>query len=294
MNAVDRCDALEAALMGRIAGIYGGALRTAIKKRAAFLRKVQAVKDGLIKPPQYYIDTDQVDRWREGFVRELIRQENVIEGIVDELNKAGVQATDVIRDVMPEYYAINREEAEKDLSEGFDGTLQKQTRRQVEILLDERESPFSRLAYQNLGKNIAIRRRLQNELAQATILGEGQAELIRRIRAVTGQAQWQAERVAQTERTRVQSQARWDAGNEAMAHGVKVYNEWSARMVNTRDTHAALNGKAALQGEYFSGSPLRYPGDPTAPAREVINCHCVLIPGVLKDGQMIVDGKVVR
>lgn len=293
MNAVDRCDALEAALMGRIAGIYGGALRTAIKKRAAFLRKVQAVKDGLIKPPQYYIDTDQVDRWREGFVRELIRQENVIEGIVDELNKAGVQATDVIRDVMPEYYAINREEAEKDLSEGFDGTLQKQTRRQVEILLDERESPFSRLAYQNLGKNIAIRRRLQNELAQATILGEGQSELIRRIRAVTGQAQWQAERVAQTERTRVQSQARWDAGNEAMAYGVKVYNEWSARMVNTRDTHAALNGKAALQGEYFPGSPLRYPGDPTAPAREVINCHCVLIPGVLKDGQMIVDGKVV-
>lgn len=293
VNAIERCDALEAALMARIAEIYAGALRTAIKKRAAFLRKIEAVDEGRIKPPQYYIDTDQVKKWREGFVRELIRQENVIEGIMDELDKAGVQAADLIRGTMPEYYAINREEAVGILSEGMDGTLREQTRRQIKILLEERESPFSKLAYQNLGQSPAIRRRLQNELAQATILGESQAKLIKRIMAVTGQAQWQAKRVAQTERTRVQSQARWDAGNEAMALGVKVVNEWSARMINTRDTHAELDGKVALQGEYFPGSPLRYPGDPTAPAHEVINCHCVLIPDVLREGQMVVDGRVV-
>ena len=293
VNAIDRCDALETSLMDRVGEIYAGALRTAIKKRAAFLRKIKAVDEGRIKPPQYYIDTDQVKKWREGFVRELIRQENVIEGIMDELNKAGVQAADLIRDMMPEYYAINRDEAVQILSDGFDGTFRKQTRRQIEILLDEGESPFSKLAYRNLGQNTAVRRRLQNELGQATILGESQAKLIKRIIAVTGQAQWQAERVAQTERTRVQSQARWDAGNEAMTLGVKVANEWAARMINTRDTHAALDGKVALQGEYFPGSPLRYPGDPTAPAREVINCHCVLIPDVLMDGQMVVDGKVV-
>ena len=293
MNAIERCDALEAALMARIAEIYAGALRTAIKKRAAFLRKIEAVDEGRIKPPQYYIDTDQVDKWREGFVRELMRQENVIEGIMDELKKAGVQAADLIRGSMPEYYAINREEAVGILSEGMDGTLREQTRRQIKILLEERESPFSKLAYQNLGQSPAIRRRLQNELAQATILGESQSKLIKRIMSVTGQAQWQAKRVAQTERTRVQSQARWDAGNEAMALGVKVANEWSARMINTRDTHAELDGKVALQGEYFPGSPLRYPGDPTAPAREVINCRCVLIPDVLREGQMVVDGRVV-
>lgn len=298
MNAIDRCDVLEAALMARVGEIYAGALRTAIKKRAAFLRKIKAVDEGRIKPPQYYIDTGQVDKWREGFVRELIRQENVIEGIMEELDKAGVQAADLIRDIMPEYYEINREEAVELLSDGMrnaglDGSFHQQTKRQVEIILTDTQPPFSRLAFQNLGKNPAIRRRLQNELAQATILGESQSELIKRIMAVTGQAQWQAKRVAQTERTRVQSQARWDAGNEAMALGVKVVNEWSARMINTRDTHAELDGKVALQGEYFPNSPLRYPGDPTAPAREVINCHCVMIPDVLREGQMVVDGKVV-
>jgi hypothetical protein len=298
VNAIDRCNALEAALMARVGSIYADALRTATKKRAAFLRKIEAIDEGRIKPPQYYIDTDQVDKWRQGFVRELIRQENVIEGIMEELNRAGVQAADEIQSTMPEYYAINREEAVKLLSDGMhnaglDGSFRQQTRRQIETILTDLQPPFSRLAYQNLGRNPAIRRRLEHELSQATILGESQEKLIKRIMAVTGQAQWQAKRVAQTERTRVQSQARWDAGNEAMAFGVRVINEWSARMINTRDTHAELDGKVALQGEYFPGSPLRFPGDPSAPAGEVINCHCVMIPDVLREGQMVVNGKVV-
>ena len=293
MNAIERCDELEASLMERLGSIYADALRTATKKRAAFLRKIKAVDEGQIKPPQYYIDTDQVYKWRRGFVRELIRQEKVIEGIMEELNKAGAKAADLIRDTMPEYYAINRKEAVQILSDGFDGSFRKQTRRQVETILTDSITPFSRLAYKNLGRNTAIRRRLENELSQATFLGESQEKLIKRIMNVTGQAQWQAKRVAQTERTRVQSQARWDAGNEAMTLGVNVINEWSARMVNTRDTHAELDGKVALQGEYFPGSPLRYPGDPTAPAHEVINCHCVMIPDVLRKGQMVVNGKVV-
>lgn len=298
MNAIDRCNALEAALMARVGSIYADALRTATKKRAAFLRKIEAIDEGRIKPPQYYIDTDQVDKWRQGFVRELIRQENVIEGIMEELNRAGVQAADEIKSTMPEYYAINREEAVELLSDGMhnaglDGSFRQQTRRQIETILTDLQPPFSRLAYQNLGRNPAIRRRLEHELSQATILGESQEKLIKRIMAVTGQAQWQAKRVAQTERTRVQSQARWDAGNEAMALGVRVINEWSARMINTRDTHAELDGKVALQGEYFPGSPLRFPGDPSAPAGEVINCHCVMIPDVLREGQMVVNGKVV-
>lgn len=298
MDAIARGDALEAALTARIGEIYASALRTATKKKAAFLRKIKAVDDGRIKPPKYYVDADRVDKWREGFVRELIRQENVIDGIMEELNKAGTEAAEVIRDAMPEYWAMNEAEAAERLNvgmqnAGLDGTLRSHTKQQIKVLLQENESPFSRLAYMNLGRNTAVRRRLQNELAQATILGEDQRQIIKRIRAVTGQAQWQAKRVAQTERTRVQSQARWEQGNQAVAMGVRVYNEWSARMVNTRDTHAELDGKCALQGEYFPGSPLRYPGDPTAPAGEVINCQCVLIPNVLVGNQRVEDGKVV-
>lgn len=66
--------------------------------------------------------------------------------------------------------------------------------------------------------------------------------------------------------------------------GLTIVNEWSTRMVNSRDSHAALDGEKKPQGEPFHtiwGNDLLYPGDPSAPAREVINCHCVLVPDVV-------------
>ena len=298
MNAIERCDALENELLRRIGKIYSEAMVDALKRKKAFLQIIRDIDSGKIKPPLYYVDRDEVKKWREGYVRQLIREHNVIEGIMEELDKAGAKAAVAVQNVNPEYYVINREEAVRTLEKGaktngMDGTLRKMTREQVKIILTDEMPPMSRLAYANLAYSTSVRNRLQNELAKSTILGESQGKLISRIRDVTGQAIWQARRIAQTERTRVQSQARWQAGNEAMALGVRVANEWAARMVNTRDTHAALDGKWALQGEYFPGSPLRYPGDPTAPASEVFNCHCVLIPDVLLEGQMVMDGKKV-
>lgn len=89
--------------------------------------------------------------------------------------------------------------------------------------------------------------------------------------------------ITETERTRVQSQARSDSMREAAAMGIIVTKEWACRMVNSRDSHIALHGTKIPEGEKFrsiSGAELEYPGDPSAPAAEVINCHCVLIPGV--------------
>ncbi len=58
--------------------------------------------------------------------------------------------------------------------------------------------------------------------------------------------------------------------------GINVKRRWSTRMVNSRETHIALNGKTVGMDENFvtiAGNVLRYPGDPTAPAAEVINCY---------------------
>jgi hypothetical protein len=32
-----------------------------------------------------------------------------------------------------------------------------------------------------------------------------------------------------------------------------------------------------------AGTPMMFPGDPSAPAREVINCRCVLLPEYMPD-----------
>lgn len=298
MKAVERCDQIEDVLTRRIAYIYTDALKKALGRKKSFFKQLADVDSGKIKPPQYYIDTDKVDQWRHIFVRQLIRQANLIDSIMEELNRAGLDAAKLIQDTMPQYYAIHHAEAIDQLrvamrGNGHDGTLFEMTKRQVKIITADSQPVFAKIAYENMGQNLQIRRRLQNELAQAAVLGESQIKLVYRIRSVTKQAIWQARRIAQTERTRVQSQARFEAGAQAMALGVPVINRWSTRMVNSRDTHIALDGKVALHGELFPGSMLRYPGDPSAPAHEVINCRCVLVPGVLLDGQMVIDGKVV-
>ena len=297
MDAYEAANSIEEQAMTRVREIYTAALRRALKKHKAFLQTVEDVQTGKKKPPAFYVNQgdEAVERWKQGFIRELIRQERVIEGIVEELHAAGVEASDVIRGSMVDIYQTNRDEAVQLISAGANRagvnmTFAQFDNRQIAVILQENESPMSKIAYNNLGNNPAIRRRLQNELAQATVLGEGQHKLIERIRKVTGMSVSQARRVAQTERTRVQSQARWQAGEEAKAAGVGVYNTWSTRMVRSRETHISLDGKKAMQGDAFvtsAGNSLKYPGDPSAPASEVINCHCVLVPDVLLPGETL-------
>ena len=47
-------------------------------------------------------------------------------------------------------------------------------------------------------------------------------------------------------------------------------------------------------GEKFRtiwGNDLEFPGDPNAPAKEVINCHCVMVPDVATEEERANEGK---
>lgn len=296
-------DAIEQATLTRLADIYNGALRRALKQKAALLRKIAAVDAGKIKPPAYYANRGEegIREWREGWMRQLFRDNQLVETIMRELNACGVEAEKLIRGALADTYAANRDFTIEQITARagdtlLTGSFALRSRREVEILVSEGESPFTRMAYDNIKSNPVILRRLQNSMAEACILGESQRKIIKRIQAITGQTYSQARRVAQTERTRVQSQARYETCQEASAMGVVVIYEWSARMIRTRESHAALNGKKVMDGTPFVtiwGNVLRYPGDPSAPAREVINCFCVLVPDVLLPGQWLdEDGNV--
>lgn len=278
-RAVNQSDKIEAALMRRLEQIYSDALMEALKKHQAFLKLVKDVADGKKKPPARYAgDPEKIAKWKAGFLREQMRQMGLIESISKDLASVGPEAAEEIRNAMVDVYAENREFTTDMIEKAVHTSFSQYDKRQIRVLMQETESPFSKIAYKNLGKDTLIRKRLQNEMAMATLLGESQRDIIKRIRKVTGQTAYQAKRVAQTERTRIQSQARYEACQEAADKGVHVVNTWTARMVNTRDAHAERNGKKAEQGKPFPGSVMKYPGDPAGGAAEVINCHCVLVP----------------
>lgn len=283
-KAVLQGDRLEKQLSRRLASLYSEALTLAFKRYKAFFKKLQDVESGKLKPPAIYRGNPElIAKWKRGFVQELIRQQKLIENIATDLAEVGPRAEQQIRDTLREVYSINREYTTEVINSanGVSVSFAQYDKRQIDVLMTQNESPFSKIAYRNLGNDLRIRRRLQNEMAIATLLGEDTNKLRKRIQKVTGQTARQAMRVARTERTRVQSQARVQAMEEAAAMGIQIEYEWSTRMVNSRDTHIAMNGQCRKTGEAFnspSGAVLRYPGDPSAPAKEVINCQCVLIP----------------
>lgn len=283
-KAVVQGDRLEKQLSRRLASLYSEALTLALKRYKAFFQKLQDVESGKIQPPAIYRDSPElIAKWKRGFIQELMRRQQLIENIAKDLAQVGSKAEQQIRDTLREVYAVNREFTAETVSsaKGVSVSFAQYDKRQLDVLMTENESPFSKIAYRNLGSDLRIRRRLQNEMSIATMLGEDTNKLRKRIQKVTGQTAKQAMRVARTERTRVQSQARVQAMEEAAAMGIPIVYEWSTRMVNSRDTHIAMNGQHRKTGESFnspSGAVLRYPGDPSAPAKEVINCQCVLIP----------------
>ncbi len=93
-----------------------------------------------------------------------------------------------------------------------------------------------------------------------------------------------AETVARTESMTTLHASQREAYEQAIKNGYarpeEIEREWSATSGSkpTRESHIALDGqKRGFNEPYDSpvtGAKLMYPGDPNAPAEEIINCRC--------------------
>ena len=273
-------------LLDKVSALYGAALRRAVRKMARFFRLWEERKKQA--PPEYITAAGEEyeQRWREYTLTQLVDEERVRETVSHEMGIAGLAASALIYAAMPEVSKINRDYtlnvAEAVASKyGRKVTLPHKTLEELRVLYDSEVPPFSRMAYTRMGQDKQAMERMQREMHQAIVRRELPKDILKRLMRVTDMEYSAARRVAQTEGNRVMSEARYQACEEAAANGIIYINEWSARMVNTRESHAALNRTTRRQGETWVtiwGNELRFPGDPMAPAREVINCHCVLLP----------------
>jgi hypothetical protein len=93
---------------------------------------------------------------------------------------------------------------------------------------------------------------------------------------------WRAETIARTEAMTALHQSSQEAMQQAIDAGqvdeAAVTKVWhSAGDKRVRDTHQALDGQeVAFRADFVSpsGARLRFPGDPSAPPAETINCRC--------------------
>lgn len=313
-KALRASDELEKALVMRIEHEYGKETLKAVGDLKGFFRDVEALEQ---KKPPAWMDEAAQKRWKRRELDALVQKHRVESRVMKAIRTAGVIAAPLIWGFLAQVYGENAsqtvEEAQKAHpqqstaqrteqypQEPAQNTISRQAepaqstalqqpqqnfvpqqQREIEILLHDQQPPFGKIAFDNLQQAPALERRLRAEMRQAIINGEGQDKIRQRIQRVMQNGAYNARRIAQTERTRIQSQARWDGMRNAAAQGIPMEKMWIARMKNTRDSHADLNRRTAEVNESFTtiwGNELMYPGDPSAPAREVINCHCVIRP----------------
>ncbi len=87
-----------------------------------------------------------------------------------------------------------------------------------------------------------------------------------------------ARRIARTE---VLSASNGGAMEGMKQTGVEGKEWLSSRDAIVRETHMELDGQEVKVNEQFqssSGTQLKFPGDPTADASEIVNCRCTMIP----------------
>jgi Phage Mu protein F like protein len=135
--------------------------------------------------------------------------------------------------------------------------------------------------------------RLVREIESGIALGESNPDIATRVRTLltaTGSELWpnRAITVARTETmAAVNGGAYTGAIRDAEARGdVAPMKVWLATEdTRTRPTHEEADQQRTLLTSPFivGGAQLRYPGDPRAPANEVIMCRCTFLPVTLGD-----------
>jgi SPP1 gp7 family putative phage head morphogenesis protein len=126
---------------------------------------------------------------------------------------------------------------------------------------------------------------VRNIIAGAIQEGLGIDRIARNIRKELNITErYRAERIARTE---VVSASNEGSFMGAKSTGLDLDKEWMAYIDDkTRDSHLKMgeNNETVGMNELFSNG-LEYPGDPSGPAEEVINCRCT-IGYVVKDSEI--------
>lgn len=149
------------------------------------------------------------------------------------------------------------------------------------------EPPMTKVSLDGLHDAKEIRKRLEVELNKHIRAKESIQALVDRIRKVSGANESRAKAIARTEKTRMVNGTRIGA---AIDEYLKEYEtarklhrkrpglpegQWIDPMTakEPRHEHVGITGMIKHIGEEFLPG-VRFPGDPQAPASQVINCHC--------------------
>lgn len=137
------------------------------------------------------------------------------------------------------------------------------------------DSKVSSGLYNALGVNVKkLKKTITQEISRGIASSLPYSDIARNISSVSKAPLSRAKTIARTEGHRIQQTSARDAQYAAKKKGADVVKQWDAALDGrTRDSHARVDGEIRELDEKFSNG-LKYPGDPSGGAAEVVNCRC--------------------
>ena len=204
------------------------------------------------------------------------RLESIEKQLSDSLKSVNSEAVRIVNGKMVNVYQANYNWQSGQLG----GVVPLINKEVIKSILSKQVSPFKMLAVNNLKDRALLESKLTNQLTSGIIQGDSIGDIARRIRSVYESNLSDSIRIARTETTKVESDARMNVGKEAENMGFKVYKKWIATEdERTRPAHHHADGQIVPLDQPFDvgGEKLMYPGDDSGSGWNVINCRCTIV-----------------
>lgn len=231
----------------------------------------QAAKDRLAK---------EFTAWREAALSEATAREDLLARINYEILDADKLAREIVAGRTGEVFSANVAWGTWQIERGLGSTCTAWTlydQDTVARLLSENPDlyPVPDLDVQKAWRWNA--QHLQSTITQAAASGSSVEDIAKDLRRAMAMNVRDSIRVARTAMTGAENAGRVNAYQRAQSMGIELEQMWLATLDGrTRPSHRAIDGESVpVNGTFSNGC--KFPGDPSGPAAEVMNCRCTLI-----------------
>lgn len=198
------------------------------------------------------------------------------------IRNASVNATRIINKTEPNVYALNYNELANELN------IPVLPKSVIKKVVEEEINPYTKIAEMKLKNIDSIIGNFETAILDGFKNGEGTTKIARRIKNLLEINTRDAQRIARTESTRIENQARNDVGRVGKEkYGLNIWKRWVAtKDERTRDDHLEMDGVEVPFDEPFimpDGSELMFPGASGGEPSQVINCRCTFIEFIKED-----------
>lgn len=245
-------------------------------KSAEYAKRISRLTDQTAKNAM----AKEFQAWRDAALAEATAREDLLAKINYEILDADKLAREIVAGRTGEVFSANVAWGTWQVERGLGSTCTAWTlydQDTVARLLSENPDlyPVPDLDVQKAWRLNA--QHLRSTITQAAVSGASIDDIAKDVRRVMAMNVRDSVRVARTAMTGAENAGRVNAYQRAQSMGIELEQMWLATLDGrTRPSHRAIDGESVPVSATFSNG-CRFPGDPSGPAAEVMNCRCTLI-----------------